>query len=95
MFDWVVLGWFEQHIDRYGIGKVMDLTLEQLVGDVREGRLASECELLSTYPLLWVIFVVSCKQGDRPLHCSFDIDGCDPSIAFSTGTRVDGGLNYR
>jgi arginase len=30
-----------------------------------------------------------------PLHLSFDIDGCDPSIAASTGTAVSGGLSYR
>jgi len=31
----------------------------------------------------------------RPLHLSFDIDACDPSVAPSTGTRVEGGLSYR
>ncbi|KAA0166641.1 hypothetical protein FNF27_07471 [Cafeteria roenbergensis] len=35
------------------------------------------------------------KAGARPLHLSFDIDACDPSIAASTGTTVKGGLNYR
>lgn len=33
--------------------------------------------------------------GGRPLHLSYDIDACDPSIAPCTGTRVPGGLNYR
>lgn len=34
-------------------------------------------------------------QGECPLHMSFDIDGCDPSIAPATGTKVPGGLNFR
>jgi len=34
-------------------------------------------------------------KGPRPLHLSFDIDACDPSVAASTGTTVQGGLNYR
>lgn len=29
------------------------------------------------------------------LHLSFDIDGCDPAIAPSTGTTVPGGLSFR
>ena len=35
------------------------------------------------------------KNGDRPLHLSYDIDAIDPHFAPSTGTRVRGGLNYR
>ncbi len=35
------------------------------------------------------------KQGERPLHVSYDIDAVDPHYAPSTGTRVRGGLNYR
>ncbi|CAD7938149.1 unnamed protein product [Amoebophrya sp. A25] len=31
----------------------------------------------------------------RPIHLSFDIDGCDPSIAPGTGTCARGGLSYR
>lgn len=34
-------------------------------------------------------------NGNRPLHLSFDIDGCDPSVAPGTGTRARGGLSYR
>jgi arginase len=34
-------------------------------------------------------------SGSPPLHLSFDIDACDPSIAPSTGTVVPGGLTYR
>lgn len=34
-------------------------------------------------------------SSPRPLHLSFDIDACDPSVAPSTGTRVPGGLSYR
>ena len=33
------------------------------------------------------------RQG--PLHCSFDVDSCDPLIAPATGTAVRGGLTYR
>jgi arginase len=50
-------------IDKYGIGKVMEMALADL--------------------------------GDRPLHCSYDIDACDPAIAPSTGTTVRGGLTFR
>jgi len=34
-------------------------------------------------------------HGDRPIHLSFDIDGCDPTIAPGTGTCCRGGLNFR
>lgn len=34
-------------------------------------------------------------RNERPLHLSFDIDATDPSIAPSTGTAVQGGLNFR
>ena len=34
-------------------------------------------------------------SGPRPLHLSFDIDACDPSIAPATGTPVPGGLSWR
>lgn len=50
-------------VDRYGIGKVMEMALDKL--------------------------------GTRPLHLSYDIDAVDPSLAPSTGTRVQGGLNFR
>lgn len=32
---------------------------------------------------------------NSPLHVSFDIDGCDPDIAYGTGTRARGGIQYR
>ena len=35
------------------------------------------------------------KDGDHPIHISFDIDGVDPSIAYGTGTKSRGGLLYR
>jgi arginase len=35
------------------------------------------------------------EGASSPLHLSFDVDACDPSIAPSTGTAVAGGLNYR
>lgn len=28
------------------------------------------------------------KNRDRPIHLSFDVDACDPSVAPSTGTPV-------
>mmetsp|Transcript_28743 Transcript_28743/g.52369 ORF Transcript_28743/g.52369 Transcript_28743/m.52369 type:complete len:380 (+) Transcript_28743:75-1214(+) len=34
-------------------------------------------------------------HSDRPIHLSFDIDGCDPSVAPGTGTCSRGGLNFR
>lgn len=33
--------------------------------------------------------------ADRPVHISFDIDSCDPSIAPGTGTCSRGGLTFR
>ena len=53
-------------IDKYGIGRVMELALQHIL-----------------------------KDGDRPIHLSFDIDSVDPQLAPSTGTRVRGGLTYR
>lgn len=32
---------------------------------------------------------------NHPLHVSFDIDGCDPSFAYGTGTKARGGIQYR
>lgn len=58
--------YYAQHIDKHGIGKVMEMSLEHLAG-----------------------------KKEIPLHMSFDIDGCDPTIAPATGTRVPGGLNFR
>lgn len=40
-------------------------------------------------------FDILFKNGDRPLHLSYDIDSVDPHFAPSTGTRVRGGLSYR
>ncbi|CAD6578307.1 MAG: Arginase, catabolizes arginine to ornithine and urea [Cyphobasidiales sp. Tagirdzhanova-0007] len=54
------------HIDKYGIGKVIEMALDA----VNPNR-------------------------DRPIHLSFDIDACDPSVAPSTGTPVRGGLTFR
>jgi len=34
-------------------------------------------------------------EGKRPLHLSFDIDACDPTVAPGTGTCSRGGLTYR
>jgi len=34
-------------------------------------------------------------NGERPLHLSFDIDACDPTVAPGTGTCSRGGLSYR
>lgn len=34
-------------------------------------------------------------KGERPVHLSFDVDACDPSVAGSTGTPVQGGLTFR
>jgi arginase len=34
-------------------------------------------------------------HSDRPIHISFDIDSCDPSIAPGTGTCSRGGLSFR
>jgi arginase len=35
------------------------------------------------------------KDGDHPIHISFDIDAIDPSVAYGTGTKSRGGLLYR
>lgn len=32
---------------------------------------------------------------NRPIHLSFDVDGVDPTVCPSTGTRVPGGLSFR
>merc|ERR1719162_1540254 len=34
-------------------------------------------------------------HSDRPVHLTFDIDSCDPSIAPGTGTASRGGLSFR
>lgn len=48
------------HVDKYGIGKVVEMALDT----VNPNR-------------------------DRPIHLSFDVDACDPTVAPSTGTPVD------
>lgn len=36
------------------------------------------------------------KDGKQhPLHISFDVDGIDPAVAYGTGTKCRGGLQYR
>jgi arginase len=35
------------------------------------------------------------RDGERPVHVSFDLDAIDPSEAPGTGTPVKGGLSYR
>jgi len=35
------------------------------------------------------------KNGDRPLHLSYDVDAIDPILAPATGTAVRGGLTFR
>ena len=32
---------------------------------------------------------------NKPIHLTYDVDGIDPSVIPSTGTRVKGGLTYR
>jgi arginase len=60
---------FSMHeIDRYGIGQILDMTIEHL----SKG-----------------------KNGQSPIHLSFDIDALDPTVASSTGTPVRGGLTFR
>eukprot|EP00557_Chaetoceros_sp_GSL56_P007262 CAMPEP_0176489794 /NCGR_PEP_ID=MMETSP0200_2-20121128/7501_1 /TAXON_ID=947934 /ORGANISM="Chaetoceros sp., Strain GSL56" /LENGTH=380 /DNA_ID=CAMNT_0017887005 /DNA_START=46 /DNA_END=1189 /DNA_ORIENTATION=- len=54
-------------IDKFGIGGVMEQTLDYLL----------------------------CKDSERPLHLSYDIDAVDPILAPATGTAVRGGLTYR
>ncbi|KAJ8489021.1 hypothetical protein ONZ45_g13734 [Pleurotus djamor] len=54
------------HVDKYGIGKVVDMAMDRINPD-----------------------------RTRPIHLSFDIDALDPSVAPSTGTDVEGGLNLR
>jgi len=34
-------------------------------------------------------------KKSRNLHLSFDVDGCDPSVAPGTGTCARGGISYR
>jgi len=34
-------------------------------------------------------------KRDKPIHLSYDVDGIDPQVIPSTGTRVRGGLSYR
>lgn len=47
------------HVDKYGIGRVVDMALDAVN-----------------------------KDRSRPIHLSFDVDACDPSVAPSTGTPV-------
>ncbi len=42
-----------------------------------------------------VTSTTSAATSPPPLHLSFDIDACDPSVAPSTGTAVPGGLTFR
>jgi arginase len=32
---------------------------------------------------------------ERPIHCTYDVDACDPVVAPGTGTRALGGLTFR
>lgn len=72
-------------IDRYGIGKVMEMTLDYLYPSVKNTTIPNSSNDTS----------VSSSFSTFPLHISFDIDAIDPLITPATGTRVPGGLSLR
>jgi arginase family enzyme len=51
---------------------------------------ASCLKLMAVCRVIEEALVHADPYGLRPLHVSFDIDACDPSIAPSTGTPVKG-----
>ena len=78
---------FTMHdIDRVGIGEVMKKALKHLLnGGVKVGGSSTGTSTSTS----------TGSSPPHPLHLSFDIDACDPSVAPSTGTVVPGGLTYR
>jgi arginase len=77
-----------QHVDRYGIGGVMERTLDQLHGRSAPLPTCKRRRDISRG-------VMARVARSRPLHCSYDVDAVDPVHAPSTGTAVRGGLTFR
>lgn len=55
-----------------------------------EGEIIRKKKIRHLTPTQCVDFI---KNLDRPIHISFDVDGLDPSLVSSTGTRVPDGLH--
>lgn len=53
-----------------------------------------EVDMLGMQRVMEEAIELAC-DGTAGLHVSFDVDGCDESIAPGTGTIVPGGTNYR
>jgi arginase family enzyme len=54
---------------------------------------ASQTTLTAARRVVEEALVHADPYGLRPIHVSFDIDACDPSIAPATGTPVKGTLS--
>lgn len=81
-------------IDRLGIQRVMEVTLDHLLGRYVELKHYLKPYVLNKCLCLNVLLILLNRQ-QRPIHLSFDIDAFDPSLAPATGTPVNGGLTYR
>lgn len=73
-----------QDVDRWGIGKVMEMTCDHLLGAGRASAAGTAAAAAA-----------ATAQLPTALHLSFDIDAVDPAVAPSTGTAVPGGLSWR
>jgi arginase len=83
-------------VDRLGIHTVMEEAMRKI--NPTGKRFASVLPVLSSHhpsraDYLNVSFAF--PNTYRFVHLSFDVDGIDPSHTPSTGTAVQGGLNYR
>lgn len=80
---------FSMHdVDRWGIGRCMEMALEHLAGLDRPdivGDVKGEQRVGGGY----------IYEGLGPVYLSFDVDALDPQWAPSTGTPVRGGLTLR
>lgn len=89
------------HVDRYGIGKVVDMALDH-VGRDRPIHLSFD---VGEFSIPICCPDRSVDDRDRQFKCSEDFDAhsaCssatdafDPAVAPSTGTAVRGGLQWR
>lgn len=77
-------------VDRLGIRRVMEATLDRLLG-----RYGAAVPLGAASSVTDEPSPTAANRKQRPVHLSFDIDAFDPSLAPATGTPVNGGLTYR
>lgn len=98
--------WFDERLAEHGPlleGRVAMVGLRNLDEEERELVRRSGVHVFSMHDVdrygIGEVMTMALERidpkGRRPLHLSFDIDGCDPAIAPGTSMKARGGLSLR